>query len=74
MLTKFYLIFIILFMVMITFQIIHYLQFQDEVTRWVNKGPRFTAFDGQVLCERVQKLEKNPYPCRYAPTIPAPPP
>lgn len=71
---KFYLIFIALFMALVTFQIIHYVQFQDEVTRWVNKGPRFTAFDGQALCERVQKLEKSPSPCRYVSTIPAPPP
>lgn len=30
-------------------------------------GPRFTAQDGQELCERVQKLEPQPQPCRYAP-------
>ena len=30
-----------------------------------NQGARFTATDGQVLCERVQALEKVPMPCEY---------
>lgn len=35
----------------IAFQTFHYNQFID-------KGPRFTAFDGQDLCERVKLLEE----------------
>ena len=31
-----------------------------------NQGARFTAVDGQVLCERVRALEKVPMPCEYA--------
>ena len=31
-----------------------------------NQGARFTATDGQVLCERVRALEKVPMPCEYA--------
>jgi hypothetical protein len=30
-----------------------------------NQGARFTAMDGQVLCERVRALEKVPMPCEY---------
>ena len=37
----------------------------DQATRFIQQGPRFTAADGQALCERVQKLEPQPRPCRY---------
>lgn len=36
-----------------------------NMQRWMNVGPRFTAQDGQTLCERVRALEANPQPCRY---------
>ena len=36
-----------------------------QLYRFVNAGPRFTAQDGQALCERVQKLEPQPQPCAY---------
>ena len=39
----------------------------DQANRFIQQGPRFTAADGQALCERVQKLEPQPQPCRYAP-------
>lgn len=35
----------------IAFQTFHYNQF-------IAKGPRFTAYDGQDLCERVKLLEE----------------
>lgn len=38
-----------------------------QLYRFVNQGARFTADDGQALCERVQKLEPQPQPCRYTP-------
>jgi len=38
-----------------------------DYTLFRTKGPRFTALDGQALCERVQQLEKVPQPCEYAP-------
>lgn len=62
---KAYLLIFSLFMILITLQAIHYLRFTDEVAKFVNKGPRFTALDGQALCERIAKLEPNPQPCRY---------
>jgi len=43
---------------------------------FMNVGPRFTARDGQELCERLQRLEQHVYgsdsplavePCEYAP-------
>lgn len=40
---------------------------QAQVQKFINSGPRFTAQDGQELCERVQKLEPNPQPCTYVP-------
>lgn len=51
----------------ITFQVLHYLQFQDETIRWMRQGPRFTANDGQALCERIRALEKEPKPCEFLP-------
>ena len=45
-----------------------YLQAVEQQTRvesFVAKGARFTAQDGQALCERVQKLEPHPQPCEY---------
>jgi len=55
-----------------------YLQFtrtQQQVKSFVAVGPRFTAQDGQELCERVKALEvysygyrdagKKPLDCRY---------
>jgi hypothetical protein len=50
---------------MFAFQIVHYLEFSDQMARFANKGPRFTANDGQGLCERVAKLEPNPQPFEY---------
>lgn len=32
-----------------------------QVYRFVNAGPRFTAQDGQALCERVKALEEHSY-------------
>jgi len=61
------LLFFFLLFGMFTFQIVHYMEFSDQMARFANKGPRFTAHDGQVLCERVKALEKEPQPCRYAP-------
>lgn len=37
----------------------------DQANRFIQQGQRFTAQDGQALCERVQALEKTPQPCRY---------
>lgn len=47
-----------------------------QLYRFVNQGPRFTAHDGQALCERVAELEKHSIgfqqsgivspPCRFA--------
>lgn len=49
----------------------------DRMDSFVSKGPRFTAQDGQELCERVAELEKHSIgfqrsgivhpPCRYVP-------
>ena len=48
---------------------------QTKLERFVAKGARFTAQDGQALCERVRALEersygfkdagKTPQPCEY---------
>lgn len=39
---------------------------QAQIEKFMSAGPRFTAQDGQALCERIQKLEPKPQPCRYA--------
>lgn len=51
-----YLIGIVLVIAFATYQVFDYLMFR-------NKGARFTAHDGQALCERIQKLDG--LPCRY---------
>ena len=43
------------------------LQMSQRIDMFMSKGPRFTAADGQALCERIQKLEPNPQPCAYLP-------
>lgn len=37
----------------------------DQANQFIQQGPRFTAADGQALCERIQKLEPQPQPCAY---------
>lgn len=40
-----------------------------QVHVFINAGPRFTAQDGQALCERIQAVEKSigraEKPCEY---------
>ena len=38
----------------------------DNLKRFMAKGPRFTAKDGQELCERVRALEQVSYDYRDA--------
>lgn len=52
-------------MSMWTWQVISYFEFQEQVKKFQSKGPRFTAMDGQDLCQRIAALEKNPQPCGY---------
>lgn len=53
------------FAALVSVQVIQYFEFQEQTSRFVSKGPRFTAQDGQALCERVAKMETNPAPCEY---------
>lgn len=43
--------------------------FDSQATAFMAQGARFTAADGQALCERVAALERhaglNPLPCHY---------
>lgn len=41
-----------------------------QLHRFVNQGPRFTARDGQALCERVKALEAASYGYRDAGHVP----
>lgn len=50
---------------LIGYEYIQAIELQHHLQSFVSKGPRFTAQDGQALCERVQKLEPQPQPCRY---------
>lgn len=38
----------------------------DQASRFIQQGPRFTAQDGQVLCERIRALEQASYGYRNA--------
>lgn len=38
---------------------------QERIDKFINVGKRFTAEDGQQLCERIQVLETHPGPCTY---------
>ncbi len=41
----------------------------DQASRFIRQGQRFTAQDGQALCERIAALETlggmKPLPCHY---------
>ncbi len=65
MVARVYLIVFAVMMGMWTWQVLSYFEFQEQVKKFQSKGPRFTAVDGQALCERVQKLEKEPKPCVF---------
>ena len=41
-----------------------------RMTLFVRKGPRFTAQDGQALCERVRALEATSYGYRAVGKLP----
>jgi len=55
--------------------VVRYYQFKDQTTQFITQGKRFTAQDGQALCERVRILEElenkehgylvTPSPCEY---------
>lgn len=62
---KLYFLLFLGFMAVIMFQAVQYFEFQDQTEHFVSKGPRFTADDGQTLCERIRALEKEPQPCGY---------
>lgn len=61
----------ILFAAVFGLQVYHAYTFNIKLNSFVNKGPRFTASDGQGLCERVAELEKQlklpAKPCLYLP-------
>ncbi len=60
---------------LIGYEYLQFAQTQQQVKSFVAAGPRFTAQDGQELCERVKALEaylygyrdagKKPLDCRY---------
>lgn len=33
--------------------------YESQISRFMQQGPRFTAQDGQALCERVKALEER---------------
>lgn len=47
----------LVFFLSVGFQMYHYSEFSEKVNQFAAKGPRFTANDGQVLCERIKNLE-----------------
>ncbi len=61
-----YLIVFAVMMGMWTWQVLSYFEFQEQVKQFQSKGPRFTAVDGQALCERIAALEKEPKECNFA--------
>lgn len=44
---------------LIGYEYIQAIELQHQLQSFVNKGPRFTAQDGQELCERVKALETS---------------
>lgn len=54
-------IFFILFLVTVIFNIYHYILFLEETKKFISKGKRFTASDGQELCLRIQSLEQQTF-------------
>ena len=50
---------------LIGYEYVQAIELQQRFQSFVNKGARFTAHDGQALCERIQKLEQTPQPCTF---------
>lgn len=46
---------------LIGYEYLQYIQEQARLTRFMSAGSRFTAQDGQELCERVRALEALSY-------------
>ena len=42
----------------IAFQGWHYIKFQEEMLKFVSIGPRFTAINGQKLCESIKRSDE----------------
>lgn len=43
----------------ISLHLFYYYKFEQKTTTFVNQGKRFTAKDGQTLCERIRVLESK---------------
>lgn len=43
----------------IAFQWYHYQEFVKRMNQFTSKGPRFTAIDGQHLCEKIKQFENR---------------
>lgn len=50
----------------ISYEYVQAVEMQQRIQVFVAKGPRFTAQDGQTLCERVKALEERSYGFRDA--------
>lgn len=46
---------------LIGYEYVQAIELQQRFQSFVSKGPRFTAQDGQELCERVKTLEELSY-------------
>lgn len=56
---------IIVLGLIISFQTFQYIEMKYEINKFIQVGPKFTAENGQQLCERIQHLEKDKKPCEY---------
>ena len=56
---------------LIAYHLVQYFKFKDALsaaiahTKEAMTIPHLTIYDGQALCERIAKLEKEPQPCTF---------
>ena len=53
-----------------TYVYVQDLKVNRRIDAFMARGPRFTAHDGQVLCERVRTLEQSSYGYKDSGKIP----
>ena len=51
---------------LVAYEYIQAIELQQRFQSFIIQGPRFTAQDGQTLCERVRELEQRSYGYRDA--------
>jgi len=64
---------VVIIFTLFSYHLYQYFKFKDEIAKYTQhvkvslSFPHLTIYDGQILCERIAALEKEPKPCEYTP-------